>query len=216
MGMEMTSLKLHHVGESIVSEMLQDLADKGNLGDLGEALASSGLSGPLKFTPDRAYLLLEWNAEQYTCDGAQKADILCVGSGDKAVALELKLGLTRMSATAFEDRFLKPISQSGHADKRVKGSLAALLDRRVEDKAEGIRIQAFIGSQRWEVAETWWLVVRRSVWQRWAETRMPNLRHGRILILDDLVQNFGGKEDFNSLVRELVCADYYDLWKFRP
>lgn len=161
--MKMTSLKLHHIGESLVSAILQDLADKGKLRNIGEALASSGLSGPLKFTPDKAYLLLECDAEQYRCDGAQKADILCTGSGDKAVALELKLGFTRMSATAFEDRFLKPISRSGHADQRIKGSLAALLDRRIEGKPEDIKIQASIGIQRWEVAEPWWLVVRRSV-----------------------------------------------------
>lgn len=214
----MTDLSLHHIGESLVAAMLQRIDAAGQLSNLicsrthvsvEDAITIEGIQKPLMFLPDRASLSVSTESRKYFCDGAQTVDVLCVG-GELAMAFELKLGEERLRANEFESRFMEDCATS-HAESRLKGKMVSVLERRFPWSGEAA-LQASTGTENWEVVRPWWLVVRKSVWARWEKSRPPNLSHGRILVLEEVVGELGGEAAFNDLVRELVCDNFYSAW----
>jgi hypothetical protein len=82
--------------------------------------------------------------------------------------------------------------------------------------SEEVVVRAATPSENWEVTCPWWLVVRNMVWTRWDQSGIPKLRNARILVLEDLVQEYGGEGAFNELVRELVCENFFRAWRLGP
>ena len=146
-------------------------------------------------------------------DGASKVDVAVQVREDLAVAFELKLGETRLSAGRVNNEWLKPCERSRHGDGRWKGSMMAILDRnfpRVQPEEE-LRVE--LRKEPIALHEDWFVVVRRRVKETWV-TDCPQFRRAKVLAFEGLVDAFGGREPFNDLVRDLVaCNDYYAEWK---
>lgn len=207
------SIELSHVGELLVTRMLTALAQRGELdrvvcASTGVSLAADLGEAPSEFIADRARLRVSGGGELYACDGAQTVDVLAA-AGDTAVALELKLGVTRMTYSAFRSRFCAPCGISGHKDLRLKGSMVAVLDRLLPFEAEHILVVD--GARTWHLSKHWWLVVREQVWRSWAGR--PPVESARFLILDHLARQFGGQVEFDRLVAEIVADNHATRWQ---
>lgn len=199
--------------------MLQKLEAAGRLSNLvcerthvsvEDDIAAGRLERPLEFLPEKATLRVLANGGDLTCDGAQKVDVLCGSSGQWAVPFELKLGEERLRTSEFQSRFLRGCSTS-HAGSRLKGTMISVLDRRFSASDAAV-LRASLSTGAWEVVRPWWMVVRKVIWLRWAQTGIPSLTNGRFLVLEKVVQEFGGEEAFKGLVRELVCGNFFNEW----
>lgn len=215
----MIDLKLHHIGEPLVARMLQKLEAAGRLSSLvcerthvsvENDIAAGGLQRPIEFLPERASLGVLVNGKKLICDGAQKVDVLCGSSGQRAMGFELKLGEERLRTNEFQRRFLKECSAS-HAGSRLKGAMISVFERRFPESEVAV-LRASVGTTDWELVRPWWLVVRKAIWLRWKKSGIPSLTNGRILVFEKVVQEFGGKEVLNDLVRELVCGNFFEAW----
>src|SRR5882672_3575890 len=110
--------------------MLQKLEAAGRLSSLVcerthvsvEDDIAGGLQRPIEFLPERAFLGVSANGGRLICDGAQKVDVLCASSGQRAMAFELKLGEERLGMNEFQNRFLGECS-TFHAGSRLKGTM---------------------------------------------------------------------------------------------
>lgn len=217
----MIALKLHHIGEPLIARMLQELEATGRLSNLvcertqvsvEDDIIAERLKRPLEFLSEKASLgILTSGGGELICDGAQKVDVLCGSVNSRAMAFELKLGEERLGTNEFQRRFLKESSTS-HAGTRLKGTMISVLDRHFSESETAV-LRAFVSTKNWEIVRPWWLVVRDPIWSRWKQSGIPSLTNGRILVLGKLVQEFGGEEAFNALVRELVCGNAFEAWR---
>jgi len=206
------TIDLSHLGEPLVAAMLRALASRQQLERVVCAASRVSLAedlpaGELAFIPDKALLRVHSAQGIYACDGSQTVDVLAA-AGERAVALELKLGLTRMTFRAFRDRFCDPCCISAHEHPSLNGSMVAVLDRLLPFDED--RIEAFDGDISWTLTSHWWLVVRRQVWQGW-RNKIP-VESARILDFDSLASIYGRQDDFDRLVRETVGADFAQRW----
>lgn len=206
-------IKLSHIGEVLVSDMLSHLSARGDLQRVSCAATGTSLASELdtaapQFLADKATLKISSAGRTYSCDGAQTVDILCAGQ-ERAVAMEAKLGGTLMSFTNFPKRFCGEVKVSAHADPRVNGNMVGILDRL--PPFSDSEIFATVDDRIWPISTHWWLVVRRRVWRSWAN-RSP-VRLARILVFDDLAQIYGGPREFDDLVRQVVGNDFASHWK---
>ena len=207
------TIELSHIGEVLISELLSRLCTAERLDQVrckvtGISLASDLDTLSPRFIADQAQLRVQTDDATYACDGAQTVDVLCVGQ-QRAIAMEAKLGLTRMSPSEFPKRFCDPCSISGHSDPRLNGSMIAVLDRRLPF-VNG-RVCARIGDQGWLLGPHWWLVVRERVWNSWAVV-LP-VRLARILVFDELARLYGDGHDFDDLVRHIIGNDFAKRWR---
>lgn len=217
----MSDLQLHHIGEPVVAKLLQHLEAVGRLSSLfcertnvsvEEDIAAGGLQRPLKFLPERASLTACAGKGKLICDGAQNVDVLCVSSGQQAIAFELKLGQTLLGTKDFQNRFLAECSTS-HAGSRLTGSMISVLDRRFSGSDSAMLRASINTAESWEIVRPWWLVVRNAVWTRWKQTGIPSLNNGRILVLEKMARAAGGEDVFNDSVRELLCENFFTAWE---
>jgi hypothetical protein len=216
------SVELTHLGEPLVAGMLNALAADGRLGDvrcadtgvsLGDDLGANGV----ELIGDRAALRIEGADRTYSGDGMQRVDVLAA-TASNAVALELKLGLKRMSIEAFRERFCGTCGLSSHRESRITGSMVAVLDGLLPFTAS--RVFAVDGSKTWPLAKNWWLVLRQSVWDRWqsemsemkSEIESP-VRNARILAFDKLASLYGTQDEFDRFVLATVGSDFARRWQ---
>ncbi len=101
-------IELTHIGEPIVAAMLSSLARRDLLGNVQcrashASLAQDAGTTTPEFLADEARLTVVSAEQRYSCDGAQTVDVLCAGP-ERAVAIEAKLGDTRMTFGAFRER----------------------------------------------------------------------------------------------------------------
>jgi hypothetical protein len=220
-GQDWIGLKLHHIGEPLVAKLLQNLEAAGRLSSLAcertnvsveDDIAAWGLQRPIEFLPERASLAVSASKGQLICDGAQKVDVLCASSGQRAIAFELKLGETLLGTEAFQNRFVGQCSTS-HAGSLLTGSMISVLDRRFSESESAILRASVNTLGSWEVVRPWWLVVRNTVWTRWKNSGIPTLNSGRILVLEKVIRAAGGEDVFNGLVRELLCGNFFKAWQ---
>ena len=207
------TIELSHIGEPLVARMLASLASRGRLAEVrcavfGDSLESDLDTGPPEFIADRALLKVRAAGQEYACNGAQAVDVLAVAGGT-ATAVELKLGLTRMSRSAFRGRFCHPCGISGHADSRLTGSMVAVLDRLLP--FAGGRVSAVDGHRTWDLSERWWLVIRQQIWRSW-RNQLP-VNAARILVFDRLASLYGDAAEFDQLVRDIVGGDFAARWQ---
>lgn len=209
-------LRLTDIGEPLVAAMLAKtrrgivrllcaLCDC----SLAESLQDAGVRPPYEFLPNSAGLHVETSNRRYALDGAQRVDVLCSGSNEKALALELKLGRARLSANEFVSRFCSPCQLSNHSPPRINGSLTAVLQRLLP--VRGAALRACCNGRSFSVADNWWLVIRRSTYELW-RPQPPALAGGHVLLLEEVVRCFGGEEAFNELVEELIGRGFYRRW----
>jgi hypothetical protein len=93
--------------------------------DMHEACIECRLTEPLKFSADEASVTVHTEDCEYACDGEQTVDILCRG-GEQALAIEAKLGETRMKPAEFKASFCLPREISRHSDSRLRAGACLL------------------------------------------------------------------------------------------
>lgn len=198
--------------------MLQTLASRGRLDTLccevsGTTFADdvrlANLGTDLRFIPDEARLFVRAGSVEYMCDGAQRVDVLC--SGDKrAIAFEAKLGLDRLRAKEFRDRFMTRCELS-HGENRIKGKMVAVLERSFALDS-GVELIGAIAHARWEIAKPWWLVVRRETLAGWRDRARPPLASARYIAFESIAAAYGSASEFDRLVAEVVGTDFAARW----
>jgi hypothetical protein len=146
-------------------------------------------------------------------DGASRIDVALVDDELASVlACEAKLGATRLGGKLFEERFLAGCGTS-HGGARVRGSMPAILERRLPAVASDVRLTARAGDQNLEVELRWALVVRRRTAEDWDRGGRPALSSRCVVVVfDDLVEAYGGREPFNALVCDLLDRDHFTAW----
>jgi hypothetical protein len=194
-------LKLEHVGEQLIAQML-----------VHSATARDLVSGDSDFhyAVDPEAPLWQWCGRRF--DGAHRLDIgLFDLSARRCIAVEAKLGLTRMSAREFTRRFLNGCGTS-HEGRRIKGSVISILERKLPG-AEYEPIEVVRDGKTYVLDSPWTLIVRDEILEAWSRSERPPLSEKcRILSLQRIVESFGDKESFNNLVTDLVKGDYYEQW----
>jgi len=214
------SIKLSHVGEVLIAEMLTQSALRRQLNQfrcavtgvsLADDIQNQGLDLPARFIADEASLSLRCGGNNFSCDGAQTVDVLCAGQNDRAIAFEAKLGKTRMSVPEFKKRFAVPCEISRHKDARLRGSMVAVLDRALPISGD-LQITASVADREWTVAKPWWLVIRATTFAHWRVPEHLPIRHARVLLFDQIARTFGSRDEFDELVKRIIGSDFGSRW----
>ena len=125
--------------------------------------------------------------------------------------MELKQGLSRMSAREFSSRYLQECATS-HNNTRIKGSMISILERNWFDGTD-FPLKVKIREKLIPVSKNWTLVVREKAAAKWASSFKPALSSRcKLVVFEELVRCYGSATDFNILVQELVSGDYYHEW----
>lgn len=148
----------------------------------------------------------------YGFDGAHRVNVTLWIRPNLAVAYELKLGSTRLTKSRIDEELLKDCRLS-HNDTRVAGSMMAILDRRFGSIAPSEGLSVELGDQTVPLARCWFIIVKRQVLERWTVDARPAFSdHTKYKTINEIVEAFGGREDFNELVGQLLKFDYFDKW----
>ncbi|HKY35321.1 MAG TPA: hypothetical protein VJN18_05235 [Polyangiaceae bacterium] len=208
------SVSLTHFAESILVAMINENPAKFSR-RVGLSLLS-GVSGAIGGGP----AFCEAELARYAgrgFDGAARVDVIVALSDGRAVPFELKLGTTRLTKSRIDAEWLSEC-QPSHADSRWSGNMMAILERKfcgVTDPCElvaTVEQPAASGARTFELTREWFVVARRSVVSRWKRTPPAFSSNARLLAFEDIVDDFGGKDAFNTLVRSQLDIDFYDAW----
>ncbi len=203
-------ISLSHLGEVIVAEMAErertaiiDILRLTDSADLDHVRTVSTFAfHECRLSPHRGFIF----------DGASRVDVVLWIRTDLAVALELKLGATRLTKTRIDDEFLRDCRLS-HNDTRIAGNMMAILDRRFGDiaPADGVSVQ--LDDKNIPLSREWFVVTRQSVLDKWVGDNRPSFSsYTSCVSISNLANAFGGQQRFNDLVRELLNIDYFDEW----
>lgn len=215
------AIELFHVGEVLVAEILSRLHSRKALYQVREAvrrgasvsllddLRSADIEFPVRFYADSASLVVRSGGTSFSCDGAQTIDVLCAGRNGLAVAIEVKLGETRMTRAEFRKRFCIPCEESRHLDSRLRGSMVAVLERDLPFLEES-ELAANVNGDEWRINQAWWLVVRQRVWRSWRG--VSPVRSARVMLFEDLARAYGGEREFDNLVTEILGSGFASRW----
>lgn len=148
----------------------------------------------------------------YIFDGASRIDVVLWIRPNLAVALELKLGTTRLTKTRIDEEFLSDCRTS-HNGQRIAGNMMAILDRRFGDIATADGLSVELENTYVELSRDWFVVTRRCVLDKWTGNDRPNFSPNTSCVtIGELVAAFGGQQPFNTLVRKLLDIDYFQEW----
>ncbi len=114
----------------------------------------------------------------YIFDGASRVDVVLWIRPNLAVALELKLGATRLTKTRIEDEFLQDCRTS-HSDQRIAGNMMAILDRRFGNVASANGLSVELENDVVPLSRDWFVITRQSVLDRWVGADRPVFRRTR-------------------------------------
>ena len=183
---------------------------------LFDVLCNSRIKKPL-FCANVSLDPLIYNGESYTFDGLSRIDCLIYESNN-GIAMEIKLGITRMTPAEFGKRFLKSSECSAHVPPRIKGNMISVLDGRFsrEEFAHCPLTTQINRCQKISVAADWLLLVRKSVWERWAKQPPQFRKHCRVLVFEDFVTAVGGTQIFDDIVQQLVGGEFALAWNLVP
>ena len=193
---EREALNPHAFGEHLVKALLEGLGDA--VGELGyyrlespkEAIRLRDVFPLLNQKPDAilANARLTDGRKKYRFDPMHGVDVALV-CGDEALAIELKLGTTALSLSAFRRRFVDKIAvksgkvgpfvrpdkpedgdgaeASGTAQvvEYVEGDMIQILDW---DNTKDLEFSLHVcdGLKRRSIRKKWFLMLRRQVWER--------------------------------------------------
>lgn len=201
-------IELTHIGEALLAEMFNRspavkrlIADKTKIDRLLTDGSFAVPEVPLSTCGD------------FRFDGAHRIDVALASRGDPdCLAIESKLGESRMGAKTFDSRFLKQCGTS-HGGTRITGSMVSILDGNLPNESAGKDIKAAYEDLEFRLRKRWVLVVRQSVLNSWLNSAIPRLSERCVIIsFEEIAGMFGGGDQFNNLVKEIIEADYYQLW----
>lgn len=214
-----TSLSLHHLGEVIVAALLGRLAAKGELGKVvckrhdgcsfQKVVEDASIPARYAFKDNVKLAAILHQGRLLGFDGAHGVDVLCQG-GDRGLAIESKLGLDRLSAASFTDRFLGALTLSAHATPRINGNMIAVLDKRSVDN---VALLLETKDPTTKLVEPWVLVIRTQTWKAWG-LKPPELSpHAHVVIFEELAKAHGDHKDFDDLVTAVVGSAFHSAWE---
>ncbi len=96
--------------------------------------------------------------------------------------------------------------------------MMAILERKFKDVADAhdlvARVQdgASKDPKSFVLTREWFVVARRSIVTRWKLAPPTFSPYVKLLAFEDIVDAFGGKSAFNTLVKSLLDIDFYDAW----
>lgn len=196
-------IQLSHIGEHLIATMLNESLSAREL-----VVGIGGLSD-WEFIPE-----IRLNrCGNLIFDGTHKVDISALNnSSKKCVAIEAKLGLDRLSKNEFNKRFIAECGMS-HNASRVTGSMISILDGLLPKNIANESISVTHDKKYYEIKDSWVLIAREAVIQNWERNGSPNLSNRcKIVSLERVINTYGGKQTFNSLVSRLLTTDFYRTW----
>lgn len=165
-------LSPHHFGEALVSELLKNVDvdslkvyDPGSGKDVLIRAAIGSQWGEIVEIRANEHLTDSSSGPKY--DGMHDIDCAIIFE-NAVIAIELKLGQTRLLPTDFCKRFTSKVPKMTHENMRVGGSMVALLDwngRNNLISEDQPKIDLFVGSK--VVNHSWLLLVREAVLKEW-------------------------------------------------
>lgn len=198
----MTSLKLTHIGEEILCRMYNSSESVRNY--LQEKMTQHL---DLSKTNAKTELPLS-KCDAYTFDGAHRIDVgIVFEEYDKCMAIECKLGLTRLSVNQFESRFLVECFLS-HKNARISGKMISIYERRLPNN---LKEHDVIVNKNYKLHDEWFLVLRQDTINSWHNST-PRFDKCIVVSFEDIVTVFGGETSFNRLVKQITDIDYYQSW----
>jgi hypothetical protein len=201
-------IKPTHIAEYLIAEMY-------NRSQEVRALFRARLSSVISFPGVSVAIpnLQLATCDHFRFDGAHKIDIAILDKAHSScIPCEAKLGNDRLGKTQFEKRFMEPCRMS-HKNTRIAGSMIAIFERKLPIPCLDSPIKVSHEEKDYQVTSPWVLILRKAIHDSWTRRGKPSLSKGCIHIsFENIVEAFGGKAPFNSLVGELVSFDYYDTW----
>lgn len=154
-----------------------------------------------------------------TFDGASRVDVVVRLARDRAVPFELKLGRTRLNKARINDEWLAHCRPS-HDDRRWKGNMMAILDRRFSEsvhddlmvKSVPDDLMVKIEGARITLTRNWFVITRRQTLKAWQTSQPGFAEHVRFQAFEDVVDRCGGQNAFNPMIREMLDFDFYSKW----
>jgi len=210
-------LSPHHFGEALVRRLLElarfaelpahDPRNPAAAVTLGALIDST--HGPVGV---EANAPLDHSAGMPRFDGMH--DIDCAVFFETSVlAIELKLGETRLSARDFADRFVSKAPRLTHQDARIAGSMVAVLDWNGRKAPAGQPPISLCCSSR-PVQAPWLLLVREATWQSWSAVAhlcetLGTAQLAGVLTLEELARHIGvekAREAALGLARDSISS----------
>jgi hypothetical protein len=216
-----TVLSPHHMGEALVAELLHRLGT--SIEDLRAVDPHSGTKQPIKRLVSsfagaspvavRANAPLDALSSSVCFDGMH--DIDCAIEFDTSVvALELKLGATRLRLEEFRERFADKAPRLTHGGRRISGSMVAILDHNGDDVA---KTKLTLRSGGKPIQQQWGLVVARQTMNTWSDNVRASVSFAlgvqhlcAIIALEDIAEAVG-VDTAKRVAVELVTASV-DRW----
>lgn len=213
-----THLELHHVGEVVLCGLLERLAERRRLGavrcklhdacNLSAVLDRAGVERPLRFAVNAPLAPVALVSGNVMFDGAHGVDVLCHDS-TRGLGIEAKLGLDRLSSSAFTERFLRLPKRSSHRPPRVTGSMTAILNHR---SVGATPLPLRTSAPALDLVAPWFLVVRASTWRGWG-AKPPALSNAHVAVFEEIAAAHGDAGAFDRLVLEQVGNGFHAAWK---
>ena len=133
-------------------------------------------------------------------------DVLASHGRQDAIAIEVKLGITKPGAAA-RIRFQKPCKQT-HGGTRFQGNILAVLQRLFVFPSSVDAVQVENGPNRVHLRRHWILICRKQLQDFWIDL-VDN--SASVYVFEDLVKLVGPAE-FNSAVRSFLGHDWARDW----
>ncbi len=197
------AIGLTHLGEAIVQRMIELRPNR--FLELCER-PQTGVHGGRVF---REVELQPHGGRRF--DGASRVDLVVPLSETEALPVEVKLGEARLSKSRVDSEWLAGCGTSPQ-DTAWTGNMMSVLDGLFPTPASSGRLVArVVAVGDYTLTQSWFVVVRRRTADKWQGVGRPKFLHAKIVVFDDLAEEFQPAE-FDSIVKEILSFPYYDTW----
>jgi hypothetical protein len=150
---------------------------------------------------------------KFRFDGAHKIDVaIPIASKLECFAIEAKLGKYGLGKKTFEKNFLQPCGTS-HQGTRITGKMISILEGKLPEECGKESVTIEYDGFPYQLNPRWILVARQRVINSWVNGKTPDLsRNCTVLSFESIAAAFGGREQFNGLVAEIIRFDYHQQW----
>ncbi len=199
-------IQLSHIGEELIAQILAESRE-----------AMEAVCGEFVTTVTQDTFVPELhlnNCGDLSFDGAHKIDVAVLNENrNDCYPIEAKLGFDRLGKNEFERRFLNECETS-HNNTRVKGCMISILERKLPEACKNRELAVKRRDKTYTVTSKWSLVCRKPVLEKWKKNGRPNFSTDcRVVSFESLVEMYGSRSAFNSLVKQLISIDFYKAWQ---
>lgn len=204
------AVDLSHVGEAIVSQMIDSMRLRFlDLCQLSERADRLLLADRFQSVVFANVGLTPYGGVSF--DGASCVDLVVLIQEKLGVPFELKLGETRLTKRRIGE-WLSGCKLS-HRGKRFSGNMMSILERKFPAAVPADTLRARVGDREVALTKEWFVIARSRVLRRWEGVARPAFSANvRLLGFETIVHGFGGQECFNAMVHDVLNFDYYSEW----